>query len=325
MSLRSSLVQYRYTVQFHTPAFLGDAEQSGAWRTPPFKALLRQWWRVAFAAGRHAERGLVEDMRRAEAKLFGSAADADSSSKSQIRMRLNSWALGSLDDAKGLKRVKTSNPYLGFGLKGQAAIDPSENHVELKLAFHREFEPGLKTALWLISQYGTLGSRSRNGWGSINLEPLADSPKLEGRLEAGLLHDWQQALKLDWPHAIGLSKDGRPLIWQSQPFSDWGAAMRQLSELKKTICSASKPERHWLNYPVTKQPQRTWDGLKLRLPNSLRFKVRPNAKGQLCGVIFHVPCLPPSEFTPNTTPIGAVWQRVHAHLDATQNLTRIPA
>jgi hypothetical protein len=40
----------RLQIQFHTPAFLGDANQSGRWRTPPFKAQLRQWWRVAYAA-----------------------------------------------------------------------------------------------------------------------------------------------------------------------------------------------------------------------------------------------------------------------------------
>ncbi len=37
-----------YEVRFTTPAFLGNAEQKGQWRTPPFKALLRQWWRVAY-------------------------------------------------------------------------------------------------------------------------------------------------------------------------------------------------------------------------------------------------------------------------------------
>jgi hypothetical protein len=43
-------MQTRFQIQFHTPAFLGDANQSGRWRTPPFKAQLRQWWRVAYAA-----------------------------------------------------------------------------------------------------------------------------------------------------------------------------------------------------------------------------------------------------------------------------------
>lgn len=37
-----------YQVSFTTPAFLGNAEQQAQWRTPPFKALIRQWWR-----GRH--------------------------------------------------------------------------------------------------------------------------------------------------------------------------------------------------------------------------------------------------------------------------------
>ena len=31
-----------FQVKFLTPAFLGNAEQDGQWRTPPFKALLRQ-------------------------------------------------------------------------------------------------------------------------------------------------------------------------------------------------------------------------------------------------------------------------------------------
>ncbi len=30
-----------YTVLFNTPAFLGDAEQNGRWRTPPFNRVLK--------------------------------------------------------------------------------------------------------------------------------------------------------------------------------------------------------------------------------------------------------------------------------------------
>ena len=35
-----SMQQMSYEVSFLTPAFLGNAEQNGQWRTPPFKALL---------------------------------------------------------------------------------------------------------------------------------------------------------------------------------------------------------------------------------------------------------------------------------------------
>ena len=53
-----------YRVSFNTPAFLGNAEQQGQWRTPPIKALIRQWWRVAYAA-EHGHRVNVAEMRRA--------------------------------------------------------------------------------------------------------------------------------------------------------------------------------------------------------------------------------------------------------------------
>jgi CRISPR-associated protein Cmr1 len=33
------MIKKEFTVRFNTPAFLGDAEQTGAWRTPPFKSI----------------------------------------------------------------------------------------------------------------------------------------------------------------------------------------------------------------------------------------------------------------------------------------------
>ena len=59
-----------YTVRLITPAFLGNAEQRGAWRTPPFKALLRQWWRVAIAQKYNYD---YQPLRQVEGELFGHA------------------------------------------------------------------------------------------------------------------------------------------------------------------------------------------------------------------------------------------------------------
>ena len=90
---------------------------------------------------------------------------------------------------------------------------------------------------------------------------------------------------------------------------------------------AAAPEnRHWLSYPVTNHSVKSWGG-NARLPNSLRFKVRP-APGnpqQLVGVIFHVPCLPPPSFQPHLGAIQNVWQTVHRSLDNEPKLTRITA
>ena len=50
MKERTPMETRRYTLRFLTPAFLGGADQSGQWRTPPIKHLLRERWRVAWAA-----------------------------------------------------------------------------------------------------------------------------------------------------------------------------------------------------------------------------------------------------------------------------------
>ncbi len=359
--------QLQYSVRFVTPAFIGNADQDGQWRTPPFKALLRQWWRVAFAADQ-VDAVDVGAMRAAEGKLFGVAADRDGDSrKSEVRIRLNCWDKGRLTAWAGQdservmhQEVKSRDGrpapvgaqlYLGYGplnfdrdsrqtaLKARAAIQVGEQAV-LSLAFPSGAEASrLETALSLMQRYGTLGGRSRNGWGSFSLTPVdASTPALQADLDARLTSHWQDALKLDWPHAIGTS-DGKPLIWQTEALPDWTAVMRRLAELKIGLRTqfkftsgrdAAQPEeRHWLSYPVTNHNVAAWRERgkgEFRLPNSLRFKVRADADGQLRGVIFHMPCQPPKQFKPDLAAIQAVWRQVHAHLDhADRQLTRLLA
>ena len=83
-----------YQVSFNTPAFLGNAQQEAQWRTPPFKALLRQWWRVVKAPEvAYDYRALL----KLENSLFGSAGDANGGGRSQVQLRLSSWDVGKLD------------------------------------------------------------------------------------------------------------------------------------------------------------------------------------------------------------------------------------
>lgn len=354
----------QYEIRFLTPAFLGNAEQNGQWRTPPFKALLRQWWRVANAA-RHGFKVTVKTMLGEEDRLFGSAA-GDQGIKSLIRIRLDRWDDGKLRSWDGLEQSKVRHPevqrtnyfvgphaYLGFGPldgrgntklsesptthKPRAAIQAGDS-ATLSIAFPDAHAPLIETALALMHLYGTLGGRSRNGWGSFALSPVNGTPALQETLDWSLLRSWTDALHLDWPHAIGRDQKGS-LIWQTEPISDWKALMKRLAELKIGLRTqfpitagknAPRPEaRHWLSYPVTNHNVASWRERgkgDLRLPNSLRFKVRKGADGKLRGVIFHIPCLPPPTFRPDQGAIQQVWQRVHAFLDnPLQKLTRIPA
>jgi CRISPR-associated protein Cmr1 len=355
-------LQLSYTVRFLCPAFLGNAEQSGQWRTPPFKALLRQWWRVAYAAD-HRFSVDVDRMRDLEGQLFGAAADAEGSNRSRVRIRLDRWDFGSLKgwQPTGIVRHPEvgasgqnigSDLYLGYGplkfernvgttLKANAAIQAGESatlRIALTPQVGDEQSTRITRVLELINLYGTLGGRSRNGWGSFVLEPLGASPALPLSLGATVLRPWRAGLGLDWPHAIGQDEKGA-LIWLTEEaFPDWKPAIRGLASIKIPLRTqfkfvGEKPphprpnERHWLSYPVTNHRVRDW-GDKLRLPNSLRFKLRRDSRdpGKVRGVIFHVPCRPPHDFNPNSPAIQGVWERVHRFLDdPAQKLRRIAA
>ena len=341
-----------YQVTFHTPAFLGDAEQNGRWRTPPFKALLRQWWRVAYAA-HHGFRVSLPEMRREEGLLFGNAwlshregnREVADHCRSLVRIRVSRWDTGQLnswpapDATVTHPEVKNRNGrvvpvgsqlYLGYGplvfrrvtaLKANAAIQFGEE-ATLSLAFPDDRAALIESALWLMDRYGTAGGRSRNGWGSFALTPNGETPPLVGSLPA---RPWRDALGLDWPHAIGA--DEAPLIWQTRSFGDWKQLMRELAVIKiglrtQFVFPNARPPhrniepRHWLSYPITKHSTDAW-GHGARLPNSLRFKVRRDRgdPAKLVGVIAHVPCQPPASFAGNRSALARTWQTVHALLD----------
>ena len=358
---------YRYRLSFSTPAFVGNASQQAQWRTPPVKALLRQWWRVAMAQelGHNVER-----LRQREADLFGVAADGGDSHQSLVRIRLGQWSEGKLKSWNGLEQGSIHHPeaeksryqvgphaYLGYGpLDGRGGTQFSKKEgsaiqagdaTTLSVAFvprrgamsaetAQQHGRALETALWLMDRYGTLGGRSRNGWGSFSLQPADDgTAPLQGVLPA---KPWKEALQLDWPHAIGSDAQG-VLVWQTAAFDDWKKLMQELARLKIALRTTQfrfphdRPDgrvhdRHWLSYPVTTHKVADWDRNNARLPNSLRFKVRPAPQDpkKLVGVVFHVPCKPPPVFQPHLSSIEHVWQTVHAFLDKPeQKLTRIPA
>jgi CRISPR-associated protein Cmr1 len=340
-----------FVFSFSNPAFLGDAEQSGAWRTPPIKALLRQYWRVVYVSRRNFQADVSAMMRQEEARLFGHADD-EGANRSLVRLRLDSWRKGAQTQWQSLPKVEHpevkdrhtgklrpvgSDLYLGFGpleysngstnLKKNAAIQAGESAI-FRLAYPEQNGTLLEQALWLMDRYGTLGGRSRNGWGSFSLQPQ-DDQSLTGTLP---LRNWQECLDRDWPHTIGKDQSGA-LIWKTSPQADWKGVMTALAKIRiglrtQFIFPNEAPPhrnalpRHWLSYPITKHSTLAFPR-DARLPNSMRFKVRRAEGNRFIGVIFHVPCLPPLGFKPDRDAIERVWQQTHRFLDNSNDLSRI--
>jgi CRISPR-associated protein Cmr1 len=331
------------TIRFLCPAFLGDAHRNGAWRTPPFKAELRGWWRVILAA-----QGLDwQQIREQEAELFGNAWPDKKACKSKVRLRLSRWDTGKLAGAapavgkiqNGKARVD-GGLYLGYGaiaydkstkgtkLDPGPAIDANEQ-AELRIGIRTDSTTadGVFQALALMSRYGTVGGRSRNAWGSFVLE----SEDLPATDTEAILIDWRDALAAQWAQGIGRDEQD-PLIWRTRAHSSWEKVMRDLAQLRSDINRhfGAPDERTLLSYPVTKKGLSAWDKQKARLPNSLRLKIVANGD-QRYGLLFHMPCRPkdtlwkkhPMADKPDG--LARLWQGVHELLDNRNEVERVPA
>lgn len=331
------------SLRLDSPAFLGDASQSGVWRTPPIKALLREWWRIASAPGFGYNH---KTMREAEGLLFGNAWLEDKFCKSQVRIALKHWDEGKMRQHTPIAKIphpeaeragKMVEPlnYLGYGpidrgqFKNGAALQAGETN-NLDLAYPDTEQAAIQQTLNLIDWFGTFGGRSRNAWGSLAIgqeAPTPDHPHLKTAVR-----DLKACLTLDWPHAIGQDKTG-VLIWESkETFANWQKAMRFLATTKIGFrthlgFSAGKGSprveaRHIVAYPVTNHDVRAWGG-QARLANQLRFKLFRDVSDQLRARIYHTPHACP-------LPTGgidelAVWQQIHTWLDQQGSQQRLGA
>lgn len=351
------MIKRTYQLRLASPAFLGDVNQKGVWRTPPLKALIREWWRVA-AAPTLADYSVAE-LKEREKALFGTAADdnAGANQQSRVRLALKHWNEGTCtswpgdetrvihpevkDRNTGTGRRVGAELYLGYGplisspntqLKSGAALQAGEEN-ELRLAYPCTEQQALERAITLAHWFGTIGGRSRNGWGSLLFHDDAMAIPTLGRttLEGyGCVRRLRDCLELDWPHAIGSDGKGA-LVWQStNDFPDWRRAMGFLAETKIAFRTALKfstgeqspriEERHALAYPVTRHSVRAW-GNNVRIANTLRFKLYQVAGDKLRALIYHTPCKPTVDC--GNVDLLATWQKVHQYLDASSALARL--
>ena len=352
-----------YQISFNTPAFLGNAEQQAQWRTPPIKALIRQWWRVVKAPS--LERPYSwRDLRQAEAELFGAAADVEGlSQQSWVRLRLKHWDDGRLDNSRwprseikevqvGLGRIP-ADVYIGLGpvlaaskkegkpaRLGRSAIEPDKSN-ELSLRIDRRASQAqmneIRAALLLCNWFGGVGSRSRNGWGSLMLagEAITHVPILSDL--APYLRPLDRCFEQDWPHAIGKDRDG-PLVWTGSGVKNWREAVLALAQIRLGVRAVAKKfgrgqdisANQLIAYPVTKSGNSAW-GEAERMASPLRLKVVKTPDG-LKPLVVHLPSAVPDALLKKLGAADQRWVREHqsevwqaVHVDLNNRMQRLGA
>ncbi len=369
------MITRELTIEFVTPAFLGGANQAAEWRTPPFKALLRQWWRVWAS---HRVSPDYPKVREAEGVVFGDSflrhraprgkPEQVWQFRSPLRLRLMPWAQGNLQKWRFSGKVYhpevqsrkereerrgrdiSADLYLGFG---PLQYDPQDRvtklhcppaiaagaRAKLSLGFPAEIEwedgrridlgEGIDTALRLAHLLGTVGGRSRNGWGSLRImEEGRDLASLDeiGEVLTPYSRPLEEALGTDWADAVGTDERGL-LAWQVRGGS-LEEVIKKLARVKIAFRTAldvgrekkgSAHPRHLLGYPVTHHGVRGWN----RLASQVRFKVHRQGNGYV-GLAVHLPCgLPQRLRSAVRLPRGQdlhsfeleTWKKVHEVLD----------
>ena len=183
-----------------TPCFLGGAnhDEEAELRLPSIKGALRFWWRALnysqIAKGATNPNKIIENLREKEGKLFGTSDSDKDQGQSSLIMRLNAESQNLpeikagevLCDETG-KVVKVGARYLGYGVMeafenkkkgtkaGQLTRPCLKSPFEFTLQIGAKEEKHLRDvlpALELLGLLGGLGSKSRKGYGSLNLVKL---------------------------------------------------------------------------------------------------------------------------------------------------------
>lgn len=330
-----------YTVRFNTPAFLGNADQAGQWRTPPFKALLRQWWRVAYAAEKQFKAN-VATMREEEGVLFGHAwleDDRDqkgnkvAARKSQVRIRLlntqesgEGWAVGTQHGVQPLSDgLDTSYAWFGLikrgnGLPNRTGVKAgqAESVRQLHLAVPDEQEKRMREVMSLIHAFGLLGSRSRGGWGALHIEGKEPSVATVSAADIQpYTRSLADCLQEDW--AMSLATDEKGLcVWESETeFDSWDKAMKFVATYRKQVRAALKHGKDLRPALGFASPG--------RMASPLRWKVMASQPEKLIVRVFALPhCIPEDGGKRlSLQELQSAWKTVSNTLDSISAIQRL--
>lgn len=328
-------------VEFLTPAFLGGADQQGELRSPPFKNLLRQWWRVVNGSLP------VDELRRREGLLFGTVLGDEASTSSRVRisvapaegLRLSSapfqFGRTKHPEVKGGMAVENAL-YLGYGPVRFAKPQPvlkqyivPDSKAILSIYYPKPCRNEIMSSLQYLDAFGTMGSRCRNGFGSVSLS-AEELVKVDlTTLPVAQLADVIANNKV-YPNSFGT--DGRGLLaWDSAQLDQWTHAMKLLAEkylqarTNVNIAGPGLQARHALGYPVTNHNVKVgdWEGNLGRMPSQLRLMVKRDKQNRLVARILHLPHKLPKQWPNNLPSQLDVWRQVHRFLDNQQEFHRI--
>ena len=240
---------FDYDCQIVTPMFMGGADPLKAeLRAPAIKGALRFWWRALNGALPTVE------LREKEGSLFGSTSAGQSKVKISI---VASGLKRSIDPlprhpvavtSKGREMRINILDYLCYGtyqwIKVSGRNEFTKEYLQpgrfkLRIRVPESIagqEEEIKKALYLLANFGGLGSRSRNGFGSI----FIDDEYFKINPKAFISSLDLPANKLDYS---ALSTGVK--LFKTKEFQTWDGALAELGKAYRACRSNLEPKHNY--------------------------------------------------------------------------------
>jgi CRISPR-associated protein Cmr1 len=332
------------SIEFLTPTFLGGADQNAELRSAPFKNLIRQWWRVVNG---NLE---VSELRSREADLFGTVLGNEKATVSKVRVAVTPGTDFNVS-TQPFQFGKTAHPevkggmpvenalYLGYGPIQFGRPTPVFKRyitpgsiANLSINYPQKWHKQIVSTLQLIDAFGTIGSRCRNGYGSLALTVDGVLRLNPATVQCVHLTELINNNAQQYPNRFGRDDNGL-LLWESNHQPQWTNAMTLLAGIylhtRTHINIAGNPnelhERHALGFPLTNHDKNLphgWDRTG-RMPSQLRLMLKRNQNSEVVARILHLPHRLPKPWPTKLPAQQNVWRQVHQFLDHQEQLHRI--
>lgn len=322
--------ELRFDVEFVTPCFLGGADGNAEIRTAPFKNLLRRWWRIA--NGNLSP----EELWKRESDLFGSTEKNPQTGKTFGKSKVELKILEILSEdyfssekiSIGKDEVTDLAMYTGYGSvnMGKTYIK-TQTKCSFILFCPKNNELELEKTIFYVHLFASVGSRSRNGWGSICIEPKSFKFNPQKYFPTPVSLKEALSKSKNYPFCIGKDDKGM-LCWQTtERYRSWAAAFEDIAKVyHQLVYKLSKDDK---DYKTKWRNLLGFAKANDRLPSQLLLKVctvksRMSSgaiQKQFYGQIIHTPYLIEHWNEEKDGNQLDAWKYIHDYLDGEPLLT----
>ena len=229
-----------------------------------------------------------------------------------------------------LEYVPSKKVYDDFSKK-EVTVPERKSSITISLSLPASEKERFIEVLSYINYFGTIGSRSRNGWGSILVKNIVLNENEQ--LELIKIKDIKEKKAVDWQSLINgncskkypsaIAKDDKGLLcWCAPQRNSWEEAMLDAAKIYSSVRTQFKfknndlNDRHLLGYPITHHEYNNWPVKNTRLPSELCIKINFN-QGKYRAQITHIPNLIPLQGF-SVEEQRRIWKEVHSFLDKYQ-------